>query len=78
SAPRGTPSVTLDPTGRQALLRVIRRSRHREVPLGELRQRRAPPGARLGVTYLLHDLLGAQLLRSIPTSSGPMLRLAET
>ncbi|XP_072704136.1 inactive serine/threonine-protein kinase 19 isoform X1 [Ciconia boyciana] len=63
--------------GRQALLGVVRRSRHREVPLGELRQRRAPPGARLGVGYLLHDLLGAQLLRSVPTASGPMLRLAE-
>ncbi|GAB0201589.1 serine/threonine-protein kinase 19 [Grus japonensis] len=64
--------------GRRALLGLVRRSRHREVPLGELRQRRAPPGARLGVGYLLHDLLGAQLLRSVPTPSGPMLRLAET
>ncbi|XP_049649003.1 serine/threonine-protein kinase 19 isoform X2 [Accipiter gentilis] len=63
--------------GRQALLGVVRRSRHREVLLRELRQRRAPPGARLGVGYLLHDLLGAQLLRSVPTTSGPMLRLAE-
>ncbi|XP_074875311.1 winged helix repair factor 1 isoform X4 [Buteo buteo] len=63
--------------GRQALLGAVRRSRHREVLLRELRQRRAPPGARLGVGYLLHDLLGAQLLRSVPTTSGPMLRLAE-
>ncbi|XP_052630880.1 LOW QUALITY PROTEIN: serine/threonine-protein kinase 19 [Harpia harpyja] len=63
--------------GRQALLGAVRRSRHREVLLRELRQRRAPPGARLGVGYLLHDLLGAQLLRSVPTASGPMLRLGE-
>ncbi|XP_061863190.1 inactive serine/threonine-protein kinase 19 isoform X2 [Colius striatus] len=63
--------------GRRALLGLVRRSRHREVPLWELRERRPPPGARLGVRYLLHDLLGAQLLRSVPTPSGPMLRLAE-
>ncbi|NXV88474.1 STK19 kinase, partial [Calonectris borealis] len=77
--PRDPPRLPLtsDPAGRRALLGVVRRSRHREVPLRELRQRRAPPGARLGVGYLLHDLLGAQLLRSIPTTSGPMLRLAE-
>ncbi|NXX83681.1 STK19 kinase, partial [Urocolius indicus] len=49
--------------GRRALLGLVRRSRHREVPLRELRERRPPPGARLGVRYLLHDLLGAELLR---------------
>ncbi|NXT58992.1 STK19 kinase, partial [Pluvianellus socialis] len=64
--------------GRRAVLGAVRRARLRELPLGELlRQPRGPPGARLGVGYLLHDLLGAQLLRSIPTASGPMLRLAE-
>ncbi|NWU89961.1 STK19 kinase, partial [Upupa epops] len=72
--PHGAP----EPTGRRALLAVIRRSRHREVPRGELLQRRPPPGTQLGVPYLLHDLLGAHLLRSVPTTSGPMLRLAET
>ncbi|NXX14901.1 STK19 kinase, partial [Podargus strigoides] len=54
------------PAGRRAVLAVVRRARHREVLLGELRERRAPPGARLGVGYLLHDLLGAQLLRRYP------------
>ncbi|XP_071657005.1 inactive serine/threonine-protein kinase 19 [Patagioenas fasciata] len=64
--------------GRRALLGVVRRSRHREVPVLGLRERPNPPGARLGVPYLLHDLVGAQLLQSIPTPSGPMLRLAKT
>ncbi|NXX43335.1 STK19 kinase, partial [Tricholaema leucomelas] len=54
--------------GRRALLGVIRRSRHREVPLGELLERRPPPGAQLGVGYILHDLLGAQLLCRYLTS----------
>ncbi|XP_074427614.1 winged helix repair factor 1, partial [Larus michahellis] len=70
--------------GRRVLLARVRRARHREVALGELRGPRTPPGARrglglgLGLSYLLHDLLGAQLLRSVPTPSGPMLRLADS
>ncbi|NXJ29032.1 STK19 kinase, partial [Dicrurus megarhynchus] len=53
-------------------------SRHREVPLRELQSGKAPPGARLGVPFLLHDLLGAQQLQSVPTAAGPLLRLAES
>lgn len=60
--------------GRRALLGAVRRSRHRELLLAELGQR--PPPA-LGLRYLLLDLLGAELLRSVPTASGPLLRLAE-
>ncbi|XP_050163627.1 serine/threonine-protein kinase 19 isoform X2 [Myiozetetes cayanensis] len=63
--------------GRRALLSVVRRSRHREVPLRELQRAKPPPGARLGVPFLLHDLLGAQELLSVPTPAGPLLRLAE-
>ncbi|NXV00230.1 STK19 kinase, partial [Cettia cetti] len=50
------------PPGRRALLALVRRSRLRPVPLRELRGARAPPGAQLGVPFLLHDLLGAQHL----------------
>ncbi|XP_032533158.1 serine/threonine-protein kinase 19 [Chiroxiphia lanceolata] len=63
--------------GRRAVLSVVRRSRHREVPLRELQRAKPPPGARLGVPFLLHDLLGAQELLSVPTPAGPLLRLAE-
>ncbi|NWT21658.1 STK19 kinase, partial [Vireo altiloquus] len=63
--------------GRRALLALVRRSRHREVPLRELQVGKAPPGASLGVLFLLHDLLGAQQLQRVPTASGPLLRLAE-
>ncbi|NWR07415.1 STK19 kinase, partial [Paradoxornis webbianus] len=48
--------------GRRALLALVRRSRHRQVPLRELQGGKGPPGTRLGVPFLLHDLLGAQLL----------------
>lgn len=62
--------------GRKQLLAAVRRSRHREVLQAELGQRRARPS--LGLRYVLLDLLGAELLRSVPTTSGPLLRLAET
>ncbi|XP_031413492.1 serine/threonine-protein kinase 19 isoform X2 [Meleagris gallopavo] len=61
---------------RKQLLAAVRRSRHREVLQAELGQRRARPS--LGLRYVLLDLLGAELLRSVPTTSGPLLRLAET
>ncbi|NXG10538.1 STK19 kinase, partial [Sakesphorus luctuosus] len=56
---------------------LVRRSRLREVPLRELLRAKAPPGAALGVPFLLHDLLGAGQLLSVPTPAGPLLRLAE-
>lgn len=63
--------------GRGAILSRLRRARHRELLLEELQERRAPPGAAIGLSFILHDLLGAQLVLSVPTTSGPMLRLAE-
>ncbi|XP_058684293.1 serine/threonine-protein kinase 19 [Poecile atricapillus] len=64
--------------GRRALLSLVRRSRHREVPLRELQGGKTPPGAGLGVPFLLHDLLGDQKLLSVPTAAGPLLRLADS
>ncbi|XP_041269254.1 serine/threonine-protein kinase 19 [Onychostruthus taczanowskii] len=62
---------------RRAVLSLVRRSRLRQVPLRELQRLRAPPGAALGVPFLLHDLLGEGRLQRVPTASGPLLRLAE-
>ncbi|NXS01775.1 STK19 kinase, partial [Oxylabes madagascariensis] len=56
--------------GRRALLALVRRSRHRQLPLRELRAAKAPPGARLGVPFLLHDLLGGQLLKRYRGTAG--------
>ncbi|XP_058678558.1 serine/threonine-protein kinase 19 [Ammospiza caudacuta] len=63
--------------GRRAVLSLLRRSRHRPVPLRELEGLRAPPGAALGVPFLLHDLLGEGRLHSVPSAAGPLLRLAD-
>ncbi|XP_057255124.1 serine/threonine-protein kinase 19, partial [Pezoporus wallicus] len=48
--------------GRGAILSRLRRARHRELLLEELQERRAPPGAAIGLSFILHDLLGAQLV----------------
>ncbi|NXT98313.1 STK19 kinase, partial [Buphagus erythrorhynchus] len=74
----GDPVVTPLSPGRRALLALVRRSRHREVPLRDLQGGKTPPGAGLGVPFLLHDLLGAEQLQSVPTAAGPLLRLAES
>ncbi|NXL26702.1 STK19 kinase, partial [Setophaga kirtlandii] len=63
--------------GRRALLALVRRSRHRQVPLRDLEGLRPPPGAALGVPFLLHDLLGEGRLLRVPTAAGPLLRLAD-
>nr|XP_041568739.1 serine/threonine-protein kinase 19 isoform X3 [Taeniopygia guttata] len=63
--------------GRRALLSLFRRARLRQLPQGALGGGKTPPGAALGVPFLLHDLLGEGRLVSVPTPAGPLLRLAE-
>uniref|UniRef100_A0A8C4Q2U6 Serine/threonine kinase 19 n=1 Tax=Eptatretus burgeri TaxID=7764 RepID=A0A8C4Q2U6_EPTBU len=61
--------------GRKAVLLAIQKSRHHEILESELKNRRLGPGAHLGVPYLLHDIIGADLLRCVNTTSGKILRL---
>ncbi|XP_063522128.1 inactive serine/threonine-protein kinase 19 isoform X4 [Pongo pygmaeus] len=64
--------------GRQAVLGMVRKAKYRELLLSELLGRRAPVVVRLGLTYHVHDLIGAQLVDCISTTSGTLLRLPET
>uniref|UniRef100_A0A2K6UTL0 Serine/threonine kinase 19 n=1 Tax=Saimiri boliviensis boliviensis TaxID=39432 RepID=A0A2K6UTL0_SAIBB len=64
--------------GRQAVLGMVRKAKYRELLLSELLGRRAPAMVRLGLTYHVHDLIGAQLVDCISTTSGTLLRLPET
>ncbi|XP_034886311.1 serine/threonine-protein kinase 19 [Mirounga leonina] len=64
--------------GRQAVLGMIRKAKYRELLLSELLGRRAPAAVRLGLTYHVHDLIGAQLVDCVSTTSGTLLRLPET
>ncbi|XP_012596590.2 winged helix repair factor 1 isoform X1 [Microcebus murinus] len=64
--------------GRQAVLGMVRKAKYRELLLSELLGRRAPAAVRLGLAYHVHDLIGAQLVDCISTTSGTLLRLPET
>ncbi|XP_024594439.1 serine/threonine-protein kinase 19 isoform X2 [Neophocaena asiaeorientalis asiaeorientalis] len=64
--------------GRQAVLGMVRKAKYRELLLSELLGRRAPAAARLGLAYHVHDLIGAQLVDCVSTTSGTLLRLPET
>ncbi|XP_077617062.1 winged helix repair factor 1 isoform X1 [Crocuta crocuta] len=64
--------------GRQAVLGMVRKAKYRELLLSELLGRRAPAAVRLGLTYHVHDLIGAQLVDCVSTTSGTLLRLPET
>ncbi|XP_060225053.1 inactive serine/threonine-protein kinase 19 isoform X2 [Meriones unguiculatus] len=64
--------------GRQAVLSMVRKSKYRELLLSELLGRRPPSAVRLGLAYHVHDLIGAQLVDCVPTTSGTLLRLPDT
>ncbi|XP_066215888.1 inactive serine/threonine-protein kinase 19 isoform X1 [Saccopteryx leptura] len=64
--------------GRQAVLGMVRKAKYRELLLSELLGRRAPTSVRLGLAYHVHDLIGAQLVDCVSTTSGTVLRLPET
>ncbi|XP_024413354.3 inactive serine/threonine-protein kinase 19 isoform X2 [Desmodus rotundus] len=64
--------------GRQAVLGMVRKAKYRELLLPELLGRRAPASVKLGLAYHVHDLIGAQLVDCVSTTSGTLLRLPET
>ncbi|XP_015260950.1 PREDICTED: serine/threonine-protein kinase 19 isoform X3 [Gekko japonicus] len=63
--------------GRKAVLGMIQKAKYKEVLLSDLQNRRAPSSVKLGLPYHVHDIIGAQLVDCIPTSSGTLLRLAD-
>ncbi|KAL4675381.1 hypothetical protein H8959_009526 [Pygathrix nigripes] len=71
-------SCATSPPGRQGVLGMVRKAKYRELLLSELLGWRAPAVVRLGLTYHVHDLIGAQLVDCISTTSGTLLRLPET
>ncbi|XP_040844340.1 serine/threonine-protein kinase 19 [Ochotona curzoniae] len=64
--------------GRQAVLGMIRKAKYRELLLSELLGRRAPAAVRLGLNYHVHDLIGAELVDCVATTSGTLLHLPDT
>ncbi|XP_069491092.1 inactive serine/threonine-protein kinase 19 isoform X2 [Ambystoma mexicanum] len=64
--------------GRKTLLGTIRKTKYKEVLLQDLHCRKVPPNVKLGLQYHIYDIIGADLVDCIPTTSGTLLRLADT
>lgn len=63
--------------GRKAILTMIKKSKYKEILKNDLEQRKLPKMCRLGLTYHLQDIIGADLIQSIQTTSGHLLRLKD-
>lgn len=63
--------------GRKALITMITKSKYKEILREELEQRQWPKVARLGISYHIHDIMGADLVTCLDTNSGQLLRLRE-
>ncbi|XP_065832920.1 inactive serine/threonine-protein kinase 19-like [Oscarella lobularis] len=60
--------------GREAALRAIRSTKYKEIMREELTERKIG-ACKLGMTYHVLDLVGADLVTRIPTTSGTLLRI---
>ncbi|XP_060615513.2 inactive serine/threonine-protein kinase 19 isoform X2 [Anolis sagrei] len=63
--------------GRKAVLGMIQKAKYKEVLLSDLQNRQTPRAVKLGIPYHIHDIIGAQLVDCVPTTTGTLLRLAD-
>ncbi|KAI0242430.1 Serine/threonine-protein kinase 19 [Lamellibrachia satsuma] len=63
--------------GRKAILTMIKKCKYKEILQTELEVRKLPKIARLGTTYHIHDIVGAELVECLHTTSGELLRLKD-
>ncbi|KAJ8251161.1 hypothetical protein GJAV_G00217980 [Gymnothorax javanicus] len=63
--------------GRKAVLGMIRKSKYGEVLLSELESRRTTTQVKFHIKYHIHDIIGADLVERIPTTSGTLLRFTD-
>ncbi|XP_015216028.1 inactive serine/threonine-protein kinase 19 [Lepisosteus oculatus] len=64
--------------GRKAVLGMIKKSRYGEVLQSSLENRKVTSQVKFGIQYHIHDIIGAELVECIPTTSGTLLRFADT
>ncbi|XP_076020624.1 winged helix repair factor 1-like [Genypterus blacodes] len=64
--------------GRKAVLGMVKKSKYSEVLKGELEQRRTTSHVKFHMKYHIHDIVGAELVESIPTTSGTLLRFVDS
>ncbi|KAG7505391.1 hypothetical protein JOB18_030384 [Solea senegalensis] len=64
--------------GRKAVLGMVKKSKYSEVLQAELEERRTIAQVKFNMKYHIHDIVGADLVESIPTTSGALLRFVES
>ncbi|XP_077591432.1 winged helix repair factor 1 [Stigmatopora nigra] len=64
--------------GRKGVLGMVKKSRYGEVLQAELEGRRTTSQVKYHIKYHIHDLVGAGLVDSIPTTSGTILRYVDS
>ncbi|XP_050930057.1 LOW QUALITY PROTEIN: serine/threonine-protein kinase 19 [Lates calcarifer] len=64
--------------GRKAVLGMVKKSKYSEVLKAELEERRTTTQVKFHMKYHIHDIVGAELVESIPTTSGTLLRFVDS
>ena len=63
--------------GRKSIINIVKKSKHQEINCNELLKRKCPKNAKLGMTYLLLDLIGSNILTLIDSTTGKIIRVSK-
>ncbi|XP_055740272.1 serine/threonine-protein kinase 19-like isoform X2 [Salvelinus fontinalis] len=63
--------------GRKAVLGMVKKSKYNEVLKAELEERQTNSQVKFQIKYHIHDIIGAELVECIPTTSGTLLRCVD-
>ncbi|XP_029914361.1 serine/threonine-protein kinase 19 [Myripristis murdjan] len=64
--------------GRKAVLNMIKKAKYSEVLKADLEERRTNSQVKFQMKYHVHDIVGAELVDSIPTTTGTLLRFVDS
>jgi len=63
--------------GRQGTLQIIRRTKYKEINSQELLKRKKPLSVKLGFLYHIHDLIGADMVACVTSTTGLLLKAVD-
>ncbi|KAK1798136.1 hypothetical protein P4O66_000631 [Electrophorus voltai] len=64
--------------GRKAVLGMVKKSKYSEILKSRLEERHCTSQVKLQMKYHVHDIIGAELVECINTTSGTLLRFMDT
>ncbi|KAM9391398.1 inactive serine/threonine-protein kinase 19-like isoform 2-T2 [Pholidichthys leucotaenia] len=64
--------------GRKAVLSMVKKSKYGEVLQADIEERRTTSQVKFHMKYHIHDIIGAELVERIPTTSGTLLRFVDS